>query len=156
HAVLSRVPVPSLRRWFERRRARFLAVDAHCGRLAAGGARLAAAAAWFYVGWLVESLETYVLLHLLGAQVPFVAVVAIEASVALIRSLTVFAPAGLGFQDASYLGFFHAFALPDWANVGAAFMVLKRGKEALWIVVGYLLLVAGRGPARAAGRRPRV
>src|SRR5262249_6279470 len=108
HALLRRI------RWFEERRARFLAVDAHCTRLARGGARLALATAWFYLGWLVESLETYVLLHVLGAEVPFVAVLAIEASVALIRSLTVFAPAGLGFQDASYLGFFHAFALPDW------------------------------------------
>jgi hypothetical protein len=155
HGLLGRVPVPALRRWFEERRDRFLAVDAHCGRLAAGGRRLAAATAWFYLGWLVESVETFVLLSLLGARVDFSAVLAIEASVALIRSLTAFAPAGLGFQDASYLGFFHAFALADWANVGAAFMVLKRGKEALWVLVGYLLLIGERAPARRTGVRPR-
>src|SRR5262249_6676076 len=117
-----------------------------------------AATATFYVGWLVEALESYVLLRLVGAEISWAQLLALEASVAVIRSLTVFVPAGLGFQDAGYLAFFAAFKIPDATAVGTAFVILKRAKELVWVVVGYALLAAARAARRPqpAGSRPRI
>jgi hypothetical protein len=36
--------------------------------------------------------------------------------------------------------------VPDATTVGAAFVVIKRGKDLFWIVVGFLLLGLDRRP----------
>jgi len=157
HALLAAVPIPAVRRWIAARQRRFQDVDRQLGRLAADRPRLLAATLTFLAGWLVEAGESFVLLQIIGAQISFPQLLAFEATVALIRSLAFFAPAGIGVQDASYLGFFAAVGVPHAANVGAAFLVLKRGKELFWIVTGYLLLVSQKtAPPRPPGDRPRV
>ena len=147
-------------RWLSGRWRRLAAIDGQLGRLAADRGRLARAGATFYLGWLVEACESFILLKVVGADISFAQLIALEASVSLIRSLAIFAPAGLGVQDWSYLGFFAAVGVPDAANVGAAFLVLKRAKELFWVVAGYFLLVAdgarAQVAARAKGARPRV
>jgi hypothetical protein len=97
-------------------------------------------------GWLLESLETLVILRVLGAPLsPFLGgyaeVIAFEAGLALVRHTAFFAPAGLGVQDLGYIAFFHALGMPEASTLGAAFVVLKRAKEIVWIVIGYLLLL---------------
>jgi uncharacterized membrane protein YbhN (UPF0104 family) len=87
-------------------------------------------------GWLLESVETLVILRLLGAPVGFAEVIAFEAGLALVRSLAFFAPAGVGVQDLGYLAFLGALGLPGAAALGAAFVVVKRAKEAFYIVCG--------------------
>jgi len=62
-------------------------------------------------------------------------------------------PAGLGVQDAAYVLCLRALAVPDATTVGTAFVLLKRGKDLFWVVLGFLLLGLGhrRGePALAA------
>jgi len=59
---------------------------------------------------------------------------------ALIRSAAVPVPAGLGVQDAAYVLCLRALAVADVTTLGAAFVVIKRGKDLFWIVVGFLLL----------------
>ena len=61
------------------------------------------------------------------------------------RSVGNFAPAGLGVQDAGYAVILQAMGLPGPTT--AAFVLLKRGKELVWIAVGYALLMALRRPA---------
>ena len=53
-------------------------------------------------------------------------------------------PAGLGVQDAAYVLCLRALGVPDATTLGAAFVVIKRGKDLFWIVVGFLLLGLGR------------
>jgi hypothetical protein len=66
-----------------------------------------------------------------------------EAAVVFLRNLAFFVPAGLGVQDAGYFKFLAAFGI---SPVGAgAFVILKRAKEALWVGVGYLVLLVLEG-----------
>jgi uncharacterized membrane protein YbhN (UPF0104 family) len=54
-----------------------------------------------------------------------------------------FSPGGLGVQDLGYMAFLSALGIPEAPAVSAAFVVLKRSKEILWIGVGYALLLLG-------------
>jgi hypothetical protein len=58
-------------------------------------------------------------------------------------------PAGLGVQDTGYVLCLRALAVPDAATVGAAFVLLKRGKDLFWVLLGFLLLGLGRRPGDA-------
>jgi len=159
HRMLIAIPVPRLRDWLLRREERFREVDASFAPLARDRRRLVSAGVLFYFGFLVEAIESYIILRLIGADISFVQVLAFDASVTLIRSAAVFVPAGLGFQDLGYLAFIHAFGIPDAANVGAAFVLLKRAKEVFWILFGYAMFFLIRRtepPALPAVGKPRV
>jgi uncharacterized membrane protein YbhN (UPF0104 family) len=110
-----------------------------------------AALAVFTCGWIVELLESWLLLRVAGAELSLAQVFALEAAAILIRNLAVVAPAGLGFQDAGYLAFLGAFGVP--AEIAGSFLVLKRSRELVCVAAGYLLL-ATTGYGRARARRP--
>lgn len=102
--------------------------------------------------WVVEGTETLLLLILLGAPVRVTEVWAFEPAVVILRNLAFFLPAGLGVQELGYFAFFQAAGYPDPAPLSAAFSVLKRLREAIWIGFGLvaLTLLGGRAPADAA------
>jgi uncharacterized membrane protein YbhN (UPF0104 family) len=138
HRALSRVPVVRFRRWLDGQRAPFAATDSGLAALGrAPFARLGALGA-LVAAWTVESFETWLLLHLLGADVRFAHAIAIEACVVLLRNAAFFVPSGLGVQDAGYLSFLDAVGAPP--ATGPAFVILKRAKELVWIAIGYLTL----------------
>jgi hypothetical protein len=91
-----------------------------------------------------------VILRVLGAPLGFRDVIAFEAGLALVRHLVFFLPAGLGVQDLGYVAFLGALGLPRAALFAAAFVVLKRVKEAVWVAIGYLLFFALRFAPRSA------
>jgi uncharacterized membrane protein YbhN (UPF0104 family) len=59
--------------------------------------------------------------------------------VSLLRSLVFVVPAGLGVQDAGYAVLLRALGVPDSVEVAAAFSLLKRGRELLWVGLGIAL-----------------
>jgi uncharacterized membrane protein YbhN (UPF0104 family) len=63
----------------------------------------------------------------------------------LVRNVVFVVPAGLGIQDAGYAACFGALGVPEAASLGAAFVLLKRGKELFWIALGYGLLATDLG-----------
>ena len=68
----------------------------------------------------------------------------------LVRGLAVPVPAGLGVQDAGYVLSLRALGVADATTVGAAFVVMKRGKDLFWVTVGFLVLaLGGRGKSAA-------
>jgi uncharacterized membrane protein YbhN (UPF0104 family) len=117
-----------------------------------GSARAARwrATALLFGGWLLEAIDTLVILRLLGARVGFAEVIAFEAGLALVRSLAFFAPAGLGVQDLGYLAFLGALGFPGAAALGAAFVMMKRTKEAFFVIVGGGLFLALRRVERSS------
>ena len=66
-----------------------------------------------------------------------------ETSLILIRAMAVPVPAGLGVQDAGYVLSLKGLGVQDAVTVGAAFVLLKRGKDLFWIAFGFLLLAIG-------------
>jgi uncharacterized membrane protein YbhN (UPF0104 family) len=151
HGLLRRIPIARLRAWLDEQRQGFTATDGHATALAeTGGSALVAASAWFLACWLVEGAEAWVILTLLGVRLPLAEVLAFEVVVSLLRSIAFMVPAGLGIQDAGYVAFFAAFGIPDAATLGAAFVLIKRAKEVVWIGVGFTLFaVRGDLPGTA-------
>jgi hypothetical protein len=157
---LRAVPLRGLRQWLERRADAFQEVDRQVETALRGHRGGPALTTFYYLGiWASEVGETFFILTLLGAGLSFRAVFSFEGLLTLTRGLAFFTPSGLGVQDVGYLLFFKALAVPQAINVWGAFVLVKRGKELFWIIIGYLLLArrawrtpAGAGDAPGAAR----
>jgi uncharacterized membrane protein YbhN (UPF0104 family) len=152
HAALARIPSKRLGRWLDSRRHEALATDGQVSRLrGARGATWTATLA-FLGCWCFEALESALLLHLVGAEVDLVSVFAFEAGLSMVRSTIVLAPSGLGVVDLGYVAVLGALGVDPGAV--AAFVLLRRAKEAVWVAAGYALLATLRSGklGRRAGR----
>lgn len=96
-------------------------------------------ASFFLAAWLLEACETWVLLLLVGANIDFAQALGVETVVVLVRHVLFMLPAGLGAQELGYTVFLGALGVG--VEHSAAFAVLKRAKELVWIVIGYGLFV---------------
>jgi len=148
-AWLQGSPLPSLRRWATARAVAFRETDAWLsGALPGGVARLPPLLLPYLLCWVVDATESFLILLLLGAPLPFLQVLPGEALMSLVRLAAFFVPAGLGLQDAGWVLYLRWLGLPEAAGVGAAFLLLKRGREAFFMLLGVLLRAwAERGAA---------
>ncbi|MCW5806414.1 MAG: flippase-like domain-containing protein [Deltaproteobacteria bacterium] len=138
HRALRRLPSHRFRAWIESKRAGFEATDSAFVRLRNAPRRVRVVSFVMLLGaWFTETAETWVLLSLLDIHLPITDVLVMEAIVVFMRNLAFFVPAGLGVQDAGYIAFLHAFAIPNAAAAAAAFVIVKRLKELLWVAIGY-------------------
>lgn len=149
---LRALPSARLRGWLDGRGDGFAAADVKMRSLDRSKATpLTISFGLLMAAWMVETAETWLILHLVGVDLSFGHALVMEAMVVLIRSVAFFVPAGLGVQDAGYLAFLRGFAVLDADASAGAFMLLKRGKELAWIGLGYLSLVALHLRAGARG-----
>ncbi|WP_437283056.1 lysylphosphatidylglycerol synthase domain-containing protein [Sorangium sp. So ce375] len=149
-ALLERLPGRRVRAYIEARAAAFSATDKHAAALGERRGALAAAALLLLAMWLVEGAETYFFLRLLGVDVSLAEVLSFEVVLALLRAAAFMVPAGLGVQDAGYVAFLTALGVPGAVTVGAAFVLVKRAKEIVWIALGLLVFFGGRAAFRPA------
>ncbi len=142
--LLERLGLSWLRPWLERHAVKFREADAHLARFFSNRPVLLLRPLPCFLGvWLVKALESALFLALLGAALPFRSVMAFETALQLARAMIVPVPGGLGIQDFGYVLCLRALDVRDAATLGAAFVLLKRGKEAFWMAVGFALLPAG-------------
>ncbi len=94
----------------------------------------------FVCAWMMESVESYLLLSFLSPGVPFTHVLPMEITVSLVRGLMFIVPGAVGVQELGYATFLASMGLPDPVTTAAAFSVLKRSKEAVIASVGYAIL----------------
>ena len=154
--LLRRVPVVRVQQWMIAREVAFMDTDQHVRAVLQSHVRgLVVAFVWILAGWFAEAGESWVLLKLLGVDLSFAAVLAFEPVVSFARSAAFFIPAGLGVQDAGYMAFLRRAGIPDAVNRAAAFVLLKRFKEVVWIAVGWILLLASRRRADEPTQPPR-
>ena len=147
-SALGKLPWRAVRDRVSRWRCGAVAVDGHLARIGACTAATRLATLTYFGSWLVEALETAIILRLVGGPLDLRVALAAEVGVSLVRSIGNVAPAGLGVQDAGYAVLFQALGVP--APTTAAFVLLKRGKELVWIATGYALLAAMRRPVTAS------
>ena len=82
---------------------------------------------------------------------PFTTALVVETAIIVVRSVAVPVPAGLGVQDVGYVLCLRALGVPDATTVATAFVLLKRGKDLFWILVGFAFMAFGeQGVNRAA------
>jgi len=161
HRFLMAVPFRRLRERLLEKEKAFHQTDRELESFRAGGMPgIAVSVCYYTLSWAMLAVESYLVLRLLGADLSFSSVLAIDVSVTLLRTAVFFIPAGLGLQDAGFLFFFRAAAMPDAIVTGGAFVLLKRLREVLWYAAGYLLFyrygkrfLPGEFPSGTAGTR---
>ncbi len=142
---LSRLPFAGLAKALAGARDGFMRLDGYLHDLLAKSRGAFATALGFIIAlWFAEALETWVLLRLVGVELNPLDALAVESGASFVRSLTFFVPAGLGFQDVTYARLLGSLNIPDALEVSAAFVLLKRIKEIIWIVIGFVLFASLR------------
>lgn len=149
--IVARAPWGWLRRRTASWRDGAAALDERFCRVGAATHLTWAATIAFLGCWLLESVETAVVLWFVGAPLDWTFALAAEVGISLVRSVSNVAPAGLGVQDAGYATLLPAMGLS--ADSAAAFVLVKRGKELAWIAAGYALLAILRRRIAAAERQ---
>lgn len=102
----------------------------------------------FLFMWLTESMESFLILRALGGRFGFAQVFSFDVVVSIVRSLAVFAPGGLGFQDASYMAILGGGGRAPALTLAAAFVLVKRVREMFFAAAGYTFLLLSPGPRR--------
>jgi len=141
--LLARLPFAPLRSLLERAAPVVARLDIHVGRFARDhGRELTLSIGFAFLGWLAVAGETFLILRLLGAGATYVQAVALESTASMLRIVFFFLPGGLGASEVGFVTLLVAFGFPDPVTLAAAYIAVKRLKEALWILAGYGLLWA--------------
>lgn len=140
-AGLGRMPGRRLASWLERNALRFERADDHLLTFfARERGALLLPLAMYSLGWVARGGEALLFLHVLGVDVAFLTALVLENALIVVRSIAVPVPAGLGVQDVGYVLFLKAAGVPAAATVGVAFVLLKRGKDLFFILLGFALM----------------
>ncbi len=142
HRLLLAVPFTRLRAWLLGKESSFHATDSELKRFGETGVRQIVLSTICYTfSWMMLGVESYLILYLLGAEVAFEKILALDTTLTLLRSVVFVIPSGLGIQDFGFLAFFRALGMHDYVVLGGAFVLLRRLKELLWYAAGYALLL---------------
>jgi uncharacterized protein (TIRG00374 family) len=106
----------------------------------------------FFLGWMAEALEVYVIIYYLGGPAMALSAISIGALSVFIKGGTFFIPGSLGAQDGGNLLLLTAFGYSE--VTGITFALLRRFRELVWVGLGLLCLalVGGRAVAIQDGR----
>jgi uncharacterized membrane protein YbhN (UPF0104 family) len=137
-----RLPIRRLRTWAANRTA-----SGHAERTLVLPRRAhVACAAWLVAQWGAVVFETFLVLRLLGVAVSFEQALILEMGVVMLRALAFAVPGQVGVQDAGYVAILSSFGVAGAAELGATFVVLRRGKDIAFVLLG----LATSGPWRGA------
>lgn len=103
----------------------------------------------FFLGWLAEALEVFVIIAYLGGPALALPSIAIGALSVFIKGGTFFIPGSLGAQDGGNLLLLKAFGYSD--VTGITFALLRRFRELVWIGIGLVCLGVIGKPAMKDG-----
>lgn len=106
--------------------------------------RLTAALAIHLAGWITGSLEAWLALRFFGDPAGIAVALVIEAWATGIRSVGFLVPAAAGVQEGGLVAVFAGLGLG--ADAGLTFALVRRLREAVWIVAGYGILAAWPWP----------
>jgi hypothetical protein len=135
--LLSRITGGRLAAFLERQRATYVALDERLRQLLGDHPiALVRSGANAWMAWLAEAAETWIILSVLGVPAGWREALAIEALASALRVIAFAVPGGLGIQDLGYLEMVRGIA-GDGAAAG--FVVLKRGRDLVWVSAGLLL-----------------
>lgn len=105
------------------------------------------ATAVFFIGWLAEALEVYVIIAMLGEPIDALTAISIGALSVFIKGGTFFIPGSLGAQEGGNLALLLAFGYGEVS--GITFALLRRVRELAWIGIGLICLMALGGKSAA-------
>jgi putative membrane protein len=92
----------------------------------------------YLAGWLLDPLEIYVVGRLMDVELTWLHALAIEAFISVAKIMGMFVPGAVGVQESGVVLLCRLAGLPDF--FGLAYAILRRGREALYALVGWTLL----------------
>ena len=107
--------------------AAFFFFDSEMSEIYTRRRRLLASFAFNLAGWTASAAGSWLLLRLIGVELPFLWTVAIEALIFTVRSVAFAVPGALGFQEAAYVVLGPVFGLP--AETALVLSLAKRARE---------------------------
>ncbi len=94
----------------------------------------------FLMGWLGDTMEIFLVSHLLGFPLDWQQAYALEAFIAVSKAVGMFSPGSIGVQESGVMFLFHIFGLP--AAAGVSYALIRRGRELVFGLTGWGLIVA--------------
>jgi uncharacterized protein (TIRG00374 family) len=101
-------------------------------------ARAVLAFSLFFLSWLLHSVEVYLIFWLLGHPISWGLAVCLDALAMLFTALGFFIPAAMGVQEGGNILLALGFKLGF--DLGAAFSILRRIREAFWLCLGLVVV----------------
>ncbi len=148
--LLQKIPIRRLQRAIADRERGFAQIDSETRAFfSAPASRRWLPIVAFFCEWLMEGIETLIIVRCLRLPVSTGAVLTLDALGSLLRVIVFFLPAGLGVQDAAIILLLRQMGLPNPVAAGAALVLIKRAKELFWIAAGTVFLLI-RGDLRRA------
>lgn len=128
--------------WLRDRRSGWLETDQTIGTYyREHRGRFLASVASYLGGWLLDSVEIYLVAHLLGQPINALQAIAVEAFTGVAKMMGMWIPGALGVQESGLLLAGRWAGLPE--PFCLAYAVLRRGREAVFVGVGWLFLYLG-------------
>jgi uncharacterized protein (TIRG00374 family) len=100
--------------------------------------RAAMSLSLFFLSWLLHSVEVYLIFWLLGHPISWGLALCLDALAMLFTALGFFIPAAIGVQEGGNILLAMGFNLGF--NLGAAFSILRRIREAIWLSLGLVVV----------------
>jgi putative membrane protein len=102
---------------------------------------------FYFLGWLAGVIEVYLILTFLGVPIDLFGLFIIESLFTVARSVTSFIPGSLGGQEGGVVLIFLALQLT--IQTGLSFCIIRRIREAVWVLAGLLILARWKAEAVA-------
>lgn len=97
--------------------------------------------ATYFAGWLADTLEIFLVSHLLGMPIDFSHALAVEAFISVAKALGIFVPGALGVQESGIVFLCYLFGLPP--ALGISYAIIRRGREVVYALIGGMFLYTG-------------
>ncbi|HYX20663.1 MAG TPA: flippase-like domain-containing protein [Thermoanaerobaculia bacterium] len=97
------------------------------------------AIAWCLFGWCGGLVETYLVLRLLTPAADWSTAVAIESLAMVLNNILLFIPGRVGSAEGVRIAVYALVGLPP--AQGTAYALVRRGRELLWLVPGFVVLL---------------
>jgi len=100
--------------------------------------RVVASASAYLCGWLLDTLDIFLVAWLVGTPISWTQALAIEAFVGVAKILGLFVPGAIGVQESGIALVCRAAGLSD--AFGLSYAIIRRGREVVYSSIGWLLL----------------
>ncbi len=141
HTLLMLIPFRKVKNWLLEKESGFHETDEELKSFKGMPlGKLTVVMFYYLVAWFMLAVESYIILRLLGVEITFFQVLAVDTTLSMLRAVFFFIPSGLGVQEIGYLAFFNVLGISDAVVIGEAFVLLRRFKEILWYTAGYAIM----------------
>ncbi len=96
----------------------------------------------FFLGWLIQGAEVYLIFSMLGHRVSLGTALCLDALAMIFTGLGFMIPISMGIQDGGNILLSLGFNLG--ATLGTAFTIVRRLREVFWLGIGLLLVVRNK------------